>query len=65
MLCDHHEQEVDEEELAKKVETLQEKYKGDRKKQIQINWNYDRVTEHRLYMNMHGIEQVSHYPLEC
>jgi len=52
-------QDIDEVELEQKVNVLKDKYKGDRKKQIQINWNYDIILEHRMFTALDGKEQVN------
>lgn len=52
-------QDIDEQSLKEKVAALLVKYEDDRRKKIMIEWNHDKILEHRLFMQLDGSMAVS------
>jgi hypothetical protein len=45
-------------ELATRVKELLQKYDGDRKKKIMIEWSRDKILEHQYFMQLNGDVEV-------
>jgi hypothetical protein len=51
-------QDVDYPTLQDKVMTLLNKYEGERRKKISIEWSRDKIIEHRLFEQLDGLTPV-------